>query len=246
MSERPWYKRYGADFVHGTLGLTLEEKGAYSLCLDLIYDRQGPIPDDDRWLSGVCGVSVRKWRALRNRLIEVGKLVVREGGLSNVRAEKEIENALKTSRKRVESGAKGGRVRAENERISKENNDIEQAPLKLARANIPDTRVEERKKPSVSKENSGTRLPADWVLPSEWEGWARLEGHHDPPGEAERFRDYWHGVPGQRGRKADWFATWRNWIRKSVDEQKPRGSNGGLSRTEAALVGIAAAVDERR
>ena len=76
---RPWYKRFGADFVHGTLGLSLEEKGAYSLCLDLIYDRGGPIPDDARWLSGVCGVSVRKWTALRERLIDTGKLVVRDG-----------------------------------------------------------------------------------------------------------------------------------------------------------------------
>ena len=70
-----WYKRCGADFIHGTMMLTLEEKGAYSLCLDLIYDRGAPIPDDARWLSGVCGVSMRKWNALRNRLIELGTAV---------------------------------------------------------------------------------------------------------------------------------------------------------------------------
>lgn len=29
----------------------------------------------------------------------------------------------------------------------------------------------------------------------------------------ERFRDYWKAQPGQRGVKADWFATWRNWCR---------------------------------
>src|SRR3546814_8063377 len=89
MSARPWYKRYGADFVHGSLGLSLEEKGAYSLCLDLIYDRGGPIPDDDRWLAGVCGVSIRKWKAVRARLIEAGKIIERDGRLSNHSAEKE-------------------------------------------------------------------------------------------------------------------------------------------------------------
>jgi hypothetical protein len=31
---------------------------------------------------------------------------------------------------------------------------------------------------------------------------------------AERFRDYWLAVPGARGRKADWGATWRNWCRR--------------------------------
>jgi len=81
MSAR-WYKRCGADFIHGTMSLSLEEKGAYSLCLDLIYDRGGPIPDDARWLSGVCGVSIRKWNALRERLIEAGKIYVALGLLS--------------------------------------------------------------------------------------------------------------------------------------------------------------------
>ena len=65
MSERPWYRRYGSDFIAGTLGLSLEEKGAYSIVLDLIYDRRRPIPDDARYIAGVCGCSVRKWTAIK-------------------------------------------------------------------------------------------------------------------------------------------------------------------------------------
>ena len=141
MSKRPWYKRYGADFVHGTLGLSLEEKGAYSLCLDLIYDRGGPIPDDPRWLAGVCGVSVRRWNSLRKSLIDTKKLVAHDGHLSNERAEKEIENALKTSRKLAENGAKGGKKRAENDDVNKENNDIDEAGLKH-RAHKPEARYQ--------------------------------------------------------------------------------------------------------
>lgn len=33
--------------------------------------------------------------------------------------------------------------------------------------------------------------------------------------EADCFADYWHAVPGAKGRKADWQGTWRNWIRRS-------------------------------
>ena len=46
---------------------------------------------------------------------------------------------------------------------------------------------------------------------------ARSQGH--------RFHDYWIGIPGQRGVKLDWQATWRNRIRDVID----RGtySNGG-------------------
>src|SRR6476661_5000556 len=111
MSAR-WYKRCGADFIHGTMMLSLEEKGAYSLCLDLIYDRGGPIPDDARWLSGVCGVSMRKWTALRDRLLSLGKLAVENGHLTNSRADLELVSAELSSRERAESGAKGGRKRA--------------------------------------------------------------------------------------------------------------------------------------
>ncbi len=129
MSSR-WYKRCGADFIHGTMSLTLEEKGAYSLCLDLIYDRGGPIPDDARWLSGVCGVSIRKWNSLRQRLVDGGKLYVENGNLSNARADEEIVSAELSSRKLRESGAKGGRKRVENERVVNKNNDLGQATLK--------------------------------------------------------------------------------------------------------------------
>jgi hypothetical protein len=34
-----------------------------------------------------------------------------------------------------------------------------------------------------------------------------------PSEVAERFRDYWIAQPGAKGRKADWPATWRNWVR---------------------------------
>lgn len=114
MGVRPWYKRYGADFVHGSLGLNLEEKGAYSICLDLIYDRGSAIPDDERWLAGVCGCSIRKWRTVRASLIARDKLYEKGGFLSNGRADREIESLTGEHSKAVESGSTGGRKRAEN------------------------------------------------------------------------------------------------------------------------------------
>jgi hypothetical protein len=39
--------------------------------------------------------------------------------------------------------------------------------------------------------------------------------------EADRFRDYWRGMPGQKGVKADWDATWRNWVRKAAPKAAP-------------------------
>lgn len=96
--------------------MTLEEKGAYSIVLDLIYDRQKPIPDDAAWIAGHCGCSVRKWNSLRAKLLERGKLVDLGGMLSNQRAVKEIADGLETSRKFAENGRKGGFNKAENYR----------------------------------------------------------------------------------------------------------------------------------
>lgn len=45
-----------------------------------------------------------------------------------------------------------------------------------------------------------------------------LLGHQIGP-EFDRFQDYWTAVPGQKGRKLDWLATWRNWIRRAVEQQ---------------------------
>ena len=55
----PWYRRYPDNFIAGTVGLTLEEKGAYSLVLDLMYVRGGPVPDEPRYIAQVLRVSER-------------------------------------------------------------------------------------------------------------------------------------------------------------------------------------------
>ena len=150
--SRVWYRRCGADFIHGTMGMTLEEKGAYSLCLDLIYDHQGPIPDDARWLSGICNVSIRKWSALRERLVSLGKLHAFDGFLSNSRAEKEIEIDAERARNFAESGAKGGDKSAENRGQSNKNNEIDQASLKHSTGEVKIREVKTSKNVSSNED----------------------------------------------------------------------------------------------
>jgi hypothetical protein len=45
--------------------------------------------------------------------------------------------------------------------------------------------------------------------------------------ELARFRDYWATVPGAKGVKLDWDATWRNWMRKATET---RNGNGHMER----------------
>lgn len=134
MSARPWYRRFPSNFISGTLGLTLEEKGAYSIVLDLIYDRGGPIPDEARFIAGVCNCSVRKWNAIREKLLLLGKITITDGMISNFRAEKEIEISESSADERAESGRKGGEKSAENRTASSKISALPQAELKHASA----------------------------------------------------------------------------------------------------------------
>lgn len=234
-----WYKRNGADFIDGTMGLSLEEKGAYSLCLDLIYDREGPIPDDARWLSGICGVSIRKWNALRERLIADGKLYIENGKIGNVRADFELVSSEKYRRNQAESGAKGGRKAAENKADVNKNNDLAQATLKPNRAEQSiedkDTNV------SLPRARKGCRLPPDWQPIDEPDFNLGLRER-----ELSRFRDYWVGVPGSKGVKLDWQATWRNWIRKASDNHGKTFNNRPTDALAAVLDRRIAKAAERR
>jgi hypothetical protein len=45
--------------------------------------------------------------------------------------------------------------------------------------------------------------------------WARHETPLVGAKETLAFVDYWLGVPGAKGVKANWLATWRNWMRRS-------------------------------
>ena len=60
----------------------------------------------------------------------------------------------------------------------------------------------------VKRAQRAARLSEDWV-PKEFEG---------ETVELEKFRDWARSAPGQKGVKADWDATWRNWMRR-VREQ---------------------------
>ena len=78
----------------------------------------------------------------------------------------------------------------------------------------------EKPLPAVAgRSPAGSRIPDDWipdVLFAVSEGFTEFEARL----EGEKFKDYWSSQPGQKGRKTDWHATWRNWIRRA-GENKP-------------------------
>lgn len=90
VAGRPWYQRNPADFLMATAHYDLEIKGAYAILLDLLNDRDRPIPDEDRFIAGQLGCSRQRWRKIRARLIADHKLVeTGDGYLTNPRFERE-------------------------------------------------------------------------------------------------------------------------------------------------------------
>lgn len=175
MSGLAWYRRYPSNFLQSTTMLTVEEKGAYSVLLDMMYQNGGPIPDDPAWIARVCGCSKRKWtQVLRPRLIALGKINIREGGLlSNGRMVYETHLSHERIKSAKENGLKPkSRDKSEiNDGELLEINHIEH----YSASKTPDTRVVEQEvenilpiiEPEINEINTGaTYAPSKPEVPT--------------------------------------------------------------------------------
>ncbi|CUX20128.1 MULTISPECIES: DUF1376 domain-containing protein [Agrobacterium tumefaciens complex] len=175
MSRRgmSFHCRYHEDALVGYRKLTLEQRGAYTTILDLIYDEGGPIEYNERWLAGEWNCSLRKAKVLLAELLELRKIyLTRDGKISNHRAEKEIEKAIEISRKRAENGSKRKRKSPEEgEKSNKINNSVKQLLNKCAA--IPNT---------ISKDNNNnSTVDEDRQVSSEVvDRWASADPPHRP------------------------------------------------------------------
>ena len=69
----------------------------------------------------------------------------------------------------------------------------------------------------VKDKSRGTSFTLE-TLPDDWkDAVEKLDPDLDPEKLFEEFADYWRAVPGERGRKKDWLATFRNHIRNLPD-----------------------------
>lgn len=230
----PYYKRFPRDFFEGTIGMAFETKCAYGLVLDMIYMRDGQLPDDPRYISGMLGCSVRKWNSIRSELIEAGKLHCENGIISNFRADYLCEERRTYQDKQAENRARPNKI-----------NVVKSPPSPPEHHHTePDTDITTsdevvRAKPAQPKSSArGTRLPKTWTPTPKDYAFASSEGltREEINREADRFRDYWIAASGRNATKVDWEATWRNWLRnrrpagKAVRPQssgKPQG--GGIA-----------------
>jgi uncharacterized protein YdaU (DUF1376 family) len=114
-----FYKRDPARALEGMRELTLEQIGLYNLLIDLLYCRDGIVPDDDVMVPKLLNIDPRAWRRLKTQLMAAGKVRctfdgrLTANGVDEVRHLAEIQST--SARHQVN-------VRWENYRKMKENN----------------------------------------------------------------------------------------------------------------------------
>ena len=114
---------------------------------------------------------------------------------------------------------------------SDENQRKTEAPCKPLASQEQEQEQEQDIAAPSAKSPRGTALPKNWTLPGEWKTWAEKERPDvDAVTVADSFRDYWAAKPGKDGRKTDWLATWRNWVRNQRS-----GGNGPRPQSAAAF-----------
>ena len=127
VDRMPYHKRYHDDALIGYRSLTLEQRGAYTTILDMLYSEGGFINDDERRIAAEMRISTRLWRSIRDQLVKAGKLYYPSPGkLSNRRFEDVMADYIKKSVQAKLNGRNGGRKSRELKQFS---NNINEPPI---------------------------------------------------------------------------------------------------------------------
>lgn len=105
----PYFSFYPADFMNGVRGLSAQEVGVYTMLLCRIYEESGPVEYHPLRLSTYCGMREPTFVKTVAALVDLGKLTMVSGYLSNARAEAEIAKRAHD----LENSSKAGKASAE-------------------------------------------------------------------------------------------------------------------------------------
>lgn len=111
----PYFSFYPADFMNGVRGLTAQDVGVYTMILCRIYEENGPVEYHVRRLSTYCGMREKAFTAVIEKLIDLGKLTLVDGAISNHRAVTEIAKRAHGLKMASEAGKASAKKRQEKQ-----------------------------------------------------------------------------------------------------------------------------------
>lgn len=232
----PWMKFYPRDWRgdQALRAVSIAARGLWMECICIMHEARPyghlvlngqPIETDV--LARMTGAPVDEVSALLAELRQAGVLSVTGKGVVFSRRMTKDQARSQKGRKAVE---KRWRQEPDKQAISGEPNRSANSIPTTQKPEARDQKEEEEPpvtplaKPKPS-EPRGARLHENWFPPHWTDGFALKAGLPlDAVNvEADKFRDYWRAAAGARGRKLDWDAVWRTWIRNAVEYRNKHG-----------------------
>lgn len=194
-----YYQFNIGDYARDTGHLSVLEHGIYRLLLDWVYLNEKPITTEQ-------AIRVSRGNPTETHSVLSEFFSQESDGWVHKRAQAEVALYHAKSAINRQNGQKGGRPKPTNNPVGSQTD---------AKHNPNQEPVTNNQEPvTKSKAATATRLPADWKpTPADLDFCKTSRPDLNPFDVADGFVDYWIAQPGAKGRKADWPATWRNWIR---------------------------------
>jgi uncharacterized protein YdaU (DUF1376 family) len=227
MAERqPWFKLFAADFlVDPDVDSMPRESEGLLLRMWCLCHIEGSCPADPEELARKTRCSLQYVLQCKRHcesLFELrgGRLYSHRMEEEKRRSEQARENASKryeqskqsTSANGIADGSANGSANGSAIRTAQSQSQSQSQSQGHGKAS--DAIASESSR--VAPINRGTRLSKDFSVTEEHRQFAGQIGA-DADREFAKFQDYFVSVPGQKGTKADWDATFRNWLRRSVE-----------------------------
>ena len=230
-----YFEHHIGDYDQATAHLTACEDGIYSRLIRWYMASEAPLPGDLKLIQRrVRAHSKDERAAVQTVLDEFFEL--RDDGYHQHRCDEEIARYQdKQAKAKRSAEARWSAVRTHSEgnanassesmRTHSERNADGMHRAPVPRHQTPDTTlVAKLQGEAPQAARRGSRLPTDWEPGEPGMAFAAKQGLTNGRATAElaKFRDFWTAKTGADATKADWQATWRNWVRRAVETQ-PQG-----------------------
>ena len=223
------------DWAEATAHLSFIEDAAYFRLIRKVYATESPLPVDVAQIQRLVAAKTREEKAAVESVLREF-FALEADGWHNKRCDLELQRFYEKRQKAtasakarwdapaVASERNANAMRTHSERIANamptqcEGNAL-QSPVAsnhIKNSETPPAATPETAPPAAApRAKKGSRIPPDFAPDAQ----ASLRQIHDLDitRELARFADYWQGKAGQAGVKADWQATWRNWLRTCLE-----------------------------
>lgn len=221
-----YYSHHIGDFDRATRHLTRIERSVYLDLMFVYYDTEQPLTSD---VAALCRKIVARSEEEKAAVLAVLDefFTVTPVGWYHDRCEEELDAYRKSNTQKSIAGKASAAARAQRREQAINGNSTTvptTVPTPVERlSNGTPTNQEPRtnnQEPETKIQKSkasatGTRLPADWKPSQDDIDYCKTTRPELRPSlVATNFYDYWIAKPGAAGRKLDWSATWRTWVRK--------------------------------